>query len=268
MYGRFLHPVIPLVYLSAEISLRRLLGARRRYLLAAFLVIPLVVVFEKSLRDALFIEPNGERKGAFALRGITDEYWYWSQTETFNGINPIRANELIGRQLEVYFRGTKVQVLLRGQASLGYYARFHQAIENAGLTDAYIAKLPLADRGRPGHEKNAPLEYLVNRGVHFVFFRSPYDTAFYRFVNFRIGGGSVRAEMFVYDRELMRHLRTRFPNDVQFIDFEEYLDSYIRTLSRKPPDVVRADYERFRSFYFAKNSDPAREAHFLEYLRE
>lgn len=267
MYARFLHPVIPLFSLSAELGLRRLLSGRRKILIAIFVAVPLLVLYEKSLRDQLFIEPNGQRKPAFQLQGITDEYWYWTQTETFSGINPIEANELIGRQLAHYFRGTKVQVLLRGQASLGYYAKFYQCIENAGLTDSVIAHLPLKARGRPGHEKEAPLSYLVERGVHFVFFRSPYDTASYRFVNVRIGAGFGRAEMFIYDRALMGHLRKNFPNDVLFTDFEQFLDHYIAEIKSKKREEVERDYAKFRDFYFRHNDDQTREQKFLDNLQ-
>ena len=266
MYARFLSPVIPLLYLSAEIGMRHLLADKRKYLFVLLVSIPLLVLYEKSLRDELFIEPNGQRKPAYQLQGITDEYWYWTQTETFNGINPIEANELIGRQLEQYFRGTKVQVLLRGQASLGYYGQFYQCVENAGLTDSFIAHLPLQERGRPGHEKNAPLNYLVERRVHFVFFRSPYDTSAYRFVNFKIGGGYGRAEMFIYDRELMSHLHKNFPKEILFTDFEAYLDQYISAVKSKKRDEVERDYAKFKDFYFGHNGDQQRERKFLQYL--
>ena len=267
MYARFLHPVIPMMYIIGELSLRKLFAKKKRYLHIAFLLLLVLVVLDKGRRDSLFVEGNGKRKPAFQLAGITDEYWYWTQTETM-GIDPIKANELVGRQLEYYFRNEHVKVLLRGQASLGYYAHFSECIENAGLTDATIAHLPIENRGRPGHEKSAPLEYLVNRGVHFVFFRTPYDTASYRRVFFRAGGDYARAEMFFYDTHLMDNLRRKFPNEIAFIPFPSYLDQYLATLNQKKKEEVVVDYTKFRDFYFRHNSDPRREEQFTAYLQK
>ncbi|MFZ1976778.1 MAG: hypothetical protein WAV76_02385, partial [Bacteroidota bacterium] len=225
MYARFLHPMIPMMYVVGELSLQKLLYAKRRYLQIVFLVLPLLVVYEKSRRDSLFIEDNGKRKDAFQVSGITDEYWYWTEKES-GPVNNIQANEIFGQYLDNIFRGERVNVLLKGQASLGYYGNFFLCIENAGLTDSYIAHLPLENRGRPGHEKNAPVDYLLKRSIHFVFFRTPYDTATYRRISFHIGGAHAWGEMFFYDAQLMKNLRARYPQNVVFTDFQRYLDDY------------------------------------------
>jgi hypothetical protein len=265
MYARFLHPIVPMMYIVGELSLYKLFTEKKRFLQIALIALPLLVLYEKSLRDSLFIEDNGKRKPAFVLAGITDEYWYWTQTESMP-VDPITANEIVGKQLEYYFRGEQVGVLLRGQASLGYYAKFPLCVENAGLTDSYIAHLQIENRGRPGHEKNAPVDYLLKRGVHFVFFRTPYDTAVYRRVFFRTGGDYSRAEMFFYDAKLMNSLRSRFPNDVVFTDFQQYLDDYLLKIKQLKKERVVADYETFRKFYFQHNSDALREKQFTSFL--
>ena len=265
MYARFLHPIIPFMYFSGEIALQMILQKKERYLKIACIVLPLFVVYEKNRRDSLFIDDTGKRKPAFQLNGITDECWYWTQTESMS-INPIAANELIGKELEYYFRGEHVSVLLRGQASLGYYAQFSKCIENAGLTDSYIAHLPLENRGRPGHEKNAPVEYLVQQRVNFVFFRTPYDTASYRRIFFRAGGDYARAEMFFYDTKLLQDLHAKFPQDVYFVDFQRYLDTYLATMKNKSKEEVEADYKRFKEFYFLNHNDELRDNAFRKYL--
>jgi hypothetical protein len=267
MYARFLHPMIPMMYVAGELALQKLLFARKRYLQIAFLILPLLVVFEKSRRDNLFIEDNGKRKYAFQLAGIADEHYFWTQTE-WAPVDNIQANEIFGRYLDVFFRGEHVGVLLKGQASLGYYGNFSLCIENAGLTDSYIAHLPLESRGRPGHEKNAPVDYLLKRGVHFIFFRAPYDTAAYRGVTFNIGTLYARGEMFFYDAPLMQNLRARYPHNVLFTDFQRYLDDYLSTLKSKKKETVAADYAVFRNFYFLHNSDPGREKYFTEFLKK
>jgi arabinofuranosyltransferase len=266
MYARFLHPIIPLMYLMGELALRRFLAAKKLWLLIACLALPLLVAFEKIPRDALFINPNGTRKPAFGLYAITDEYWYWAHREGPANLNPIEQNQLVGDQLQTFFAGYHVSVLLRGQASLCYYAKFSEGIECNGLTDSYIAHLPLAKRTRPGHEKSPSLEYLEQRRAHFVFMRSAYDTAAYRQCYFQLGGGYARAEMLTYDRALMNHLRTTFGNAVRFTDFEAYLDDYLAALNTKSKGEVQRDYGKFKGYYFLNESDPAREQRFLSYL--
>ena len=267
MYARFLHPMIPMMYVTGELSLQKLLADKKRYLQIAFLVLPLLVVFEKSRRDSLFIEDNGKRKDSFQLAGIADEHYFWTQTE-WAPVNNIRANEIFGRYLETIFSGERVGVLLKGQASLGYYGNFPLCIENAGLTDSYIAHLPLESRGRPGHEKNAPVDYLLKRGAQFIFFRGNYDTAAYRSLYFYIGTLHVRGEMFFYDAPLMQNLRARYPQNAVFVDFRQYLDNYLSTLKKKKKEEVAADYAVFQKFYFLHNSDPEREKLFTEFLKK
>jgi len=225
------------------------------------------VAFEKISRDALFIGPDGTRKPAFDLYGITDEYWYWTRREGAPSYNPIEQNQAVGEQLATFFAGQHVNVLLRGQASLAYYANFSESIENCGLTDSHIAHQPLTQRSRPGHEKWATLDYLEQRRTHFVFFRPPYDTAAYRFAYFQFSAGQGRAEIITYDRALMNHLRATAADAVNFTDFEAYLDQYLATLNSRSRADVERDYQKFRNFYFAHESDPAREQQFLAFLK-
>lgn len=65
------------------------------------------------------------------------------------------------RDLNVSFWGA--------QAHFIYYMRPNLAIESStGLTDFYLARRKLSERGRIGHEKTAPLDYLKERGIHIV----------------------------------------------------------------------------------------------------
>lgn len=264
MYARFLHPLIPFIALVIELSLISSLGSRRRILLAVMVAPPLFGFYENALRNGLFVDDAGKRRASFT-NGITDEHWYWTQTEQV-GTNLISMYESIGRQLSQYFQGEQVSVLLRGQASLGYYAKFAQCIENSGLTDSYIAHMELTGRSRPGHEKNAPLEYLVSRDVHFVFMMRHYDTAAYRNIVFNLANWQVFGEIVTYDRALMKRLKEKHGDTVDFEDFEQYLDQYLSDLKRKNRVEVETDYAKFREFYFRRNSDPQRELRFKKYL--
>jgi len=265
MYARFLHPLIPLVYFSGEIGLRRLFGRTRPLLFAIVVLLMLLVAHERSRRDSIFLEEDGSRKGSYDLRGVTDEHWYWGHRD--GGLTLIEKHEAIGRTLARYFEGEAVRVLLRGQASLGYYGRFSFCIESAGLTDRYIAHQPREERGRPGHEKSPPHDYLVRMGVHFLFLKAPIDSAIYRNVYFRYGDRIVRGEMFTYDRDLMHRLGKRWPDQVRFIDFEAYLDQWILQIETMSDQDVAEAYERFRDFYFLHNPDPLREEAITSFLR-
>src|SRR5262249_7142845 len=145
----------------------------------------LLLPYEKSVRDGLYFVGSGQTyvSNGYWPAGIADERWYYIHPQK-GGMNLIQENEIVGKQLKLYFQGHHVSALLIGEASLGYFAGFDECIENQGLTDAYIAKLPLTGRGRIGHEKHAPLEYLEKREVNFVFAHPPYREEPYRFVYF------------------------------------------------------------------------------------
>jgi hypothetical protein len=265
MYARFLHPLIPLGYLAGELSFGFLARGRKWIPLAAAALCLLLVLTDRGRRDRLFINEDGTRKPAFQLSGIADEYWFWGETTTA-GVTPIVVYEMTGNELERMFSGEHVRVLLKAQLSLGYYGRFDECIESTGLTDAYIAHLPLEHRGRPGHEHEAPLRYLEERKVHFIFFTPPYDSAPYRQIRFHTAIGDAPAEMLTYDAPMMERLHARYPSQIEFTDFRSYLDAYCRSLQEKPTEVVAKDFEKFRRYYFASNADSVREQRFRQRL--
>lgn len=264
MYARFLVPVIPMIYVILETLAYRLGGRWKRVLPALLLLLPLLLLGEKQRREAIYFGPDGTPKSAFGVHGVTDEHWYYSHR--INGLTLIEHFRVIGGQLRTYFEGLDVRVLLRGQAALGYYGHFPVCIENAGLTDRAIARQPTAERGRPGHEKAATSEYLVQRGVHFVFQKPPYLDRPYRSATFLVQGQPVRAEILRYDRTLMRQLRARYPAEISFTEFEAYLDAWIAGLPGLPADQARREYAEFKEYYFAGNQDPRRDGRILSSL--
>ncbi|MFB3909736.1 MAG: hypothetical protein ACE15D_15175 [Candidatus Eisenbacteria bacterium] len=267
MFARFVVPVLPLLYLSIEIALARWLGRRRVALAAACVLLALAVLGERTLRDSIYFDDRGEPRRGYGPWGIADEHWYWSHRDAATGQTLIERYRQVGRQLAVYFDGEDVRVLTGGQASLAYYGRFAVAIEAAGLTDRTIAHLRIEKHGRPGHEKLAPTEYLVRRGVHFEFGKRPRRSEEYRQAYFRVGMDAVRAEIFTYDAALFARLRERFPDAVSIPDFEGYLDGWLATIDGRPRNEVRREYEDFRDFYFMHNEDPAREQRVLAHSR-
>jgi hypothetical protein len=268
MFARFIVPTVPLLYLAAEAVFRVLAENRKRLMLAGLMLIPLLVsTADVWSRDRLFVtNEEGQRMLRGENSGIIDEHWFWTKPFTQDGQNAIVMLRGIGETLQTYFDCLTVRILIRGQACLAYYSKATEVIENWGLTDAFIARQEMEGRGRVGHEKAAPMDYIVARRVHFFFFDrfTPSDTSHYRIVTFELPYGWGSAEMHFYDRELMRTLRERFPDQISFVDFEAYLDDYLLNSDRKSRRQLETDFAAFRSYYFMHNADPEREKQFIE----
>ncbi|OGU73026.1 MAG: hypothetical protein A3H45_13210 [Ignavibacteria bacterium RIFCSPLOWO2_02_FULL_55_14] len=272
MFSRFLIPLVPLVLLLIETSFRVLLEHRSMALAVPLIGFPLLVgTVDQNRRAQLFLDEQGKHVTAEERSGIMDEHWFWTRPFTEDSTSLIDATLDVGKELETYFREVHVRLLIRGQAGMAFYSRASEVIENWGLTDSYIAHQQIGERRRIGHEKFAPVEYLIGRRVHFFFYHGayqPHDTSFYRFVSFRLPHGWGPAEMYVYDRTLMRELKRRFPGRVKFVDFEAYLEYYLSTAKYRSRREVERDFQDFRVFYFYHNADADREQKFLDALAE
>ncbi len=255
MYARFIVPMLPFMYFMAEWSLRRFLARRRSALIAVLLLVPFTVFsVESRLRNELLQVEGDGHADVRIHRGILDEHHYYTKCYL------IENDRLIGELLRPYFNGLDVTVLLRGQACFGYYAGFKRCIDNTGLTDSRIARLPVNKRGRIGHEKAPSLEWMAEQGVDFVFSRPVYRDRDYRMVFFRLGDTEMRAEMITYDATLMRQLNERMGAAIRFTPFDRVLDNYIEhEMPERSRAELRNDFREFREFYFMHNDDPERE---------
>jgi hypothetical protein len=150
-----------------------------------------------------------------------------------------------------------------------YRARIPIAIESeTGLTDRFIARRPLRERGRVGHEKPAPLDYLVRqRRAHFVFRRRALSILHVaqRLPLVEVRLGEVRGWLLHWDPVLMAELRRR---GARFADFEARLDEQIAGLPQLTDLEVARLYEKLEPFYFAHARDDARRAAFTRRLPE
>ncbi|MFH1335374.1 MAG: hypothetical protein ABII96_02560 [Candidatus Zixiibacteriota bacterium] len=220
---------------------------------------------------------NGRYLIPFGVAILLATYFYWypvqiTQTSSkivderyFNTKQRIEEAKQKGTILKKFLKDTDMRVVVFGsQAMLAYYAEFPTAIEGAsGLTDEYIAHLPVGERVRPGHEKVAPVEYLYHRGVNFAFASGrwvPPSTNEFMEIYF----GYVRGLILVYQRDLMRKL-SAYP-EVKFFDFESFLDEYIGRMPSIPREQISDDYQFFKGYYFDHNSDAVRQNAFLSLL--
>ncbi|MGH9888397.1 MAG: hypothetical protein ACREBE_22875, partial [bacterium] len=163
MFGRLLVPVTPFLAIVVERGLDGLLARRPvvRAAIAAALVAGMIATPSAVARHQ-------------RPRGITDErdaYLVvlagWADRADAHGATLARLFD--GLPITVCFFGA--------QARLVYRSRVATAIEcETGLTDAAIARQPLGERGRVGHEKHAQLPYLLARHTDFVLTRDYANT--------------------------------------------------------------------------------------------
>jgi hypothetical protein len=245
MFARFFIPVTPVAFVLLELLIRRTSPAWAAYALAAFLLAGTFFRYDYF-------------SGTNQVGYIADEWQRYP-------ISSLAETKKSGAILRKYFDALPVQVAFwGGQARLMYYAEPYMAIETAaGLTDTFIAHESIAGRGRPGHEKSAPDDYLVRRGVNFYFrpFSPPPPGA--PALNL-IVFDSLVARIVVYDNAVMDSLR-KFPG-VYFRPMPEFLDAYIAGMEEKRREDVAADYAWLRVYYFRHNLDAAREKAFTDYL--
>ena len=254
MFARFLIPVLPAVLLAFDVACQRWRPLWLQWGMAALLVIGFT----------FRVEPNGLGN---AENDVSDNRTI-SVRDYVPGMSWADAFRLVGGYLQTLFQGLDVHLAIAGgHANLAYRARAPVAIEvAAGLTDAYIARIPVPPGGKRGHDRPYTLypEYLVRRRVHFMCDLSfgaidPWREILFTPVNLPL-------KLVTWDRELMRELKRREPS-LQFQDFEAVLDSYIAELPSKSKEQVAADYVKFTAFYFAHNDDAARKAAFESFLK-
>ncbi|MEW6051676.1 MAG: hypothetical protein AB1644_11545 [Candidatus Zixiibacteriota bacterium] len=246
MFARFFIPVTPILFLFLEATMRL-------FLVRTWAYVPVSLVV---LAGVLFRwDPYTETR---KIDYVAYEPDYYPRSW-------VEHAEEVGTRMREYFKGTDTRVAFYGMfAVYVYYAEPSMAIEsNAGLTDTFIAHMPIFNRGRPGHEKQAPWEYLVHRGVNFVFrgkvpMNTPTDSL--RAIRF----GDFESHIIVYNRALMDHLK-QFP-EIAFVDFPAFLDGYIARMPSIPNDALAPSYQFFRQYYFDHNDDPARQRPFITRL--
>ena len=143
MEGRFLVPVLPAFLLLAEVALRSLeLPSSVRA--TGFAAVTLASVANLGALPA-----------AQVVAGISDER---TREPAFN--DWAREGAAFARHLPP---GTVIATDALG--AFGWAAKDLVLVDTQGLTDAYVARLPMTTRGRPGHDRSAPMDYLLRRGA-------------------------------------------------------------------------------------------------------
>jgi hypothetical protein len=225
-------PAVPLLLLAVEGELSRLPLRRARAATLACVAaaaIPWPVLGDRAL-----------------LRGVADERRFYHESA-------LAARRLQGHVVGEALAGTGARVMFEGgMCAFGFYSRLPWQAEMTGLTHYSLAKLPLAARGRPGHEKQAPQEWLDQQGVHFVVSQrfppiprpaspAPLDAIYF--------GDVAMARIHRYDAAIMDRLRER--PEVRFTPIERVLERRRREILRTDRAEAERLYAWLERFYLA-----------------
>jgi arabinofuranosyltransferase len=246
MYARMLIPATPFYALLVELGIIGVQGWRSRWSLGLWTAFSLW---------ALLRTPHPEREA-----GIGNEWaFYYGSREHFGNVR--------GRTLKRFFDGVPVRILICGaEARMAYRSDAAYVLEGGGLTDPFVARQPLDERGWVGHEKFAPIAWAIEqRRIHFAFrehyLRKIQIEEFVPLVEIRLG--MVQGFVLRWDAPLMAELKRR---GAVFPDYPAEIDHYVENAFHCPADEIAADFARFRRFYFDDNPDPKREALFNELI--
>jgi hypothetical protein len=177
--------------------------------------------------------------------GIVDEANYYT-AETLEILR--HQGEVLGKRL----RGTRARVgLLSGQDAVAYFGHLPYALEGQGLTDAELARRPLQQRGRPGHERGVTQDDMLRKRIHF---RLRYGFTVHMPLYKQIRFDDLYGEIVHYDGDFMQSLIGR--EGIVFYPFPYYVEREMETVLKQPQRRVLEEYVQFHLFYFAFNDDP------------
>ena len=249
MYARLLIPAAPFLMIALERALELVLPRRPVWQWAASVgAVVAVALTPIPLHDAE-IE-----------HGVVDEHRVYTRAV-------VARAQRGGLTLRRYFEGLPVRIAIVGsQATLAYYAHPAVVIEGgAGLTDRWIARQPLTKRGRVGHEKMAPVSYLLRRKAHFTI-------RHFAAVTLDLNASLPIAEIMFdtipgrilhWDPVVLDEMRRR---GARFDDIPRAIERIASGLDQLTDDQAREANRLLKNFYFDHVRDPARERLFLERL--
>ncbi|MBE7412675.1 MAG: hypothetical protein L6Q54_13620 [Leptospiraceae bacterium] len=193
MFSRFFIPITPLFYILLEISILNIFHNSRKWIFLSTIFITVLTLLR-------FNPYKG--KPIPIIEGISDESEIYKRKSVEELTVKLKSwrEVFIKNQIRIAFGGS--------QAIFAYYTDSPFAIEvETGLTDSYIARLPLNKRGRIGHEKNSPLNYLLERKIHFHL-NPPEDPKYNQFRIVQIKGFPGFWKILNEDEYVMRNLST------------------------------------------------------------
>lgn len=239
MLGRLLVVVLPLTFVLAELSIRRMVAeGRMKSAIAAVLVFAFCAVPSHLIRP-------GEK-----LHGVADERTFYVLS-SFSPIEVRSPSTKWAHNLNAIFSGgDETPKIATGVVGiLGYETGFYM-VDIFGLLDPVVAHMPIRRRGRPGHEKRSSPGRIVELGTDLSdmsIYPLPFDP-----------WTKVKTKPFPlfmpqYDRALVARLNTGGKKRARV--FERHLDRL-----RPSRDDASRDCQHWflESYYFSNNDDPRR----------
>jgi len=237
MLGRLLCPMLPLLFVMAELGLRGLLGAdrvRRRVLglalipLLALVAVPALVIKHKEKYFYLADERTFYPLTSFSPISIGVEY-------TAQAAELERAFAAAARPPVVGVACVGIVGYETGLPTFDYW----------GLTEPSVAKTKIKKRGRPGHEKLASVGHAVEGNADFADVET-YPEPYRKQTLLKIGGS--KYFLVKYDSALWKPLRNK--NQVDVPDFEQWIRRW-----KAPEDEsqLACDAWFMSQFYFTQN---------------
>lgn len=251
MLARLFIPLLPLVFVFAEVACRDLFAAPPRWSkgagVAALAGLVLAALPVRVVHDGeKFWHVSDERSfyplSAPSLKGIRSHY-------------ERRAQDLRRHVLE---RGID-PLLGAGNVGVVGFLSGVRIVDILALADRDVAHMPITKRARPGHEKIARGPYLLERQVDLSddpIFPRPYSALS------EIRVGSSRFFLSGYKPQLIDAWRGQ--RAVRHTRFPAHLDRYARTLHAASRDRLECDLWFFDTFYFRHNPNDARAGKLLE----
>ncbi|MFO0566673.1 MAG: hypothetical protein U0263_13475 [Polyangiaceae bacterium] len=251
MLGRLFVPLLPLLMVFAECSVRDLFARKNPWLtlvgapaLALVFLPAIPVTVFKPMEKFVWIS---DERTFYALKGLTEA-----------GVTSHYAAEAKRLRELVVSRGVEPLI---GAGNVGMYGWFSKVkiVDTLALTDRTVARMPIKKRMRPGHEKIGTGAYLLARQVDFAvdpIFPEPYNAQ----VLLKVAG--VPYSMSHYQPDLFAKLAGA--PKIEMVDVRPFIDGYTPTLVA--PDRRECDVWFWDEYYFRHVDDPARRSTLISKL--
>jgi len=241
MFARRLVPIVPLLLVALEDQVALLESTRLRSAVAAACIAGALVTFP------LYTDEKAR------IRGVADERRYYKPWV-------LDARSEQGRVVGDALRGTPARVMFEGgMCSFGYYSRLPYLAEMTGLTQYSLARLPLDERRRVGHEKRPTTAWMNEHQIHLVVSkrfppiprptgrgrgrgrgRPPFDQVYF--------GDVAQARVHIYSDAVMDRLRG-VPG-VSFVPIETALASALEQIEHASAPEAERIYALLDRYYF------------------
>jgi hypothetical protein len=231
MFARRILPVVPLVLWVLESRITQIAAPRRRAALAAATLLAAALPWPLYARHRV-------------INDVADE-------RSFYPAPLVAARERQGEAVARALAGTPARVAIEGGLlGFAYYSRLPYVVETTGLTQYSLAKLPLAQRGTIGHEKQATADWLTQNRIHFLVRYAPPPVAREpgppRMDQIFFGDQAV-AQILFYDEAVMEPLRGRA--GVDFVPIERVFAQTRREMQGAPLARAQELYTLLVDFY-------------------